>query len=70
MRIPLQIDVGFGDAVVGMANSRIKDFCDLWVLSQRFEFERATLASAIRATFETRRTQPPSPLPLSFTADF
>jgi len=78
VRIPLQIDVGLGDAIVpapedlefptllkapapklkacpkksvvaekfeailklGMANSRMKDFYDLWVLAQRFEFEK------------------------------
>ena len=75
-RIPLQIDVGFGDVItpapveveystllafpaakmraypkesvvaekfealikLGMANSRMKDFYDLWVMSERFEF--------------------------------
>jgi hypothetical protein len=41
---------------LGIANSRMKDFYDLWVLAQRFEFESATLAAAIQATFETRRT--------------
>ncbi len=107
-RIPLQIDVGFGDAIVpspeelefptllkfpaprlnaypkesvvaekfeamvklGMANSRMKDFYDIWVLAQRFEFESAALAAAIQATFETRRTPLPSSLPLAFSAEF
>ena len=36
---------------LGIANSRMKDFYDLWVLAQRFEFESATLAAAIQATF-------------------
>jgi hypothetical protein len=30
---------------LGMANSRMKDFYDLSVLAQRFEFESATLAA-------------------------
>jgi len=40
------------------------------VLAQRFEFENATLAAAIQATFETRRTPLPSSLPLAFSRDF
>jgi hypothetical protein len=35
---------------LGMANSRMKDFYDLLVLAQRFEFQSATLATAIQAT--------------------
>ena len=34
----------------------MKDFYDLCVLAQRFEFESAALAAAIQATFETRHT--------------
>jgi hypothetical protein len=55
---------------LGLANSRMKDFYDLLVLAQRFEFENATLAAAIQATFETRRTPLPSSLPLAFSAEF
>jgi hypothetical protein len=55
---------------LGMANSRMKDFYDLSVLAQRFEFENATLAAAIQATFKTRRTPLPSSFPLAFGADF
>ena len=60
------------EAVVklGMANSRMKDFYDLSVLAQRFEFEKETLAAAIQASFETRRTPLPSSLLLVFSADF
>ena len=108
VRIPLQIDVGFGDAIVpapeelefptllkspapklaaypkesvvaekfeaivklGMANSRMKDFYDLWVLAQRFQFESATLTAAIQATFATRKTALPISLPLALQTDF
>jgi predicted nucleotidyltransferase component of viral defense system len=55
---------------LGMANSRMKDFYDLWVLAQRFEFESATLVAAIQATFETRRTTLPATSPLALRSDF
>jgi predicted nucleotidyltransferase component of viral defense system len=42
--------------VLGERNSRYKDFYDLYVLSERFEFEGEKLAAAVRATFERRRT--------------
>lgn len=107
-RIPLQIDVGFGDAItpepqtviyptlldlpapqlhaypretviaekfqamvqLGMANSRMKDFYDVWMLAQRFEFSGLQLCAAIRATFERRQTALPSSSPLPLTAEF
>ena len=55
---------------LGIANSRMKDFYDLWVLAQRFEFESATLAAAIQATFETRHTTLPASSPMALRADF
>ncbi len=102
-RIPLQIDVGFGDAVtpraevatfpalldfpapqvraypaasvvaekfqamvaLGIANTRMKDFYDLYRLSETQEFDGETLAAAIRATFERRGTAVPTQLPLA-----
>ena len=33
---------------LGIANRRMKDFYDLWVLAQRFEFGSATLAAVFR----------------------
>jgi len=107
-RIPLQIDVGFGDAVtpaakiielptllsmpapslraypketvvaekfqamvvLGMANSRMKDFFDIWVLSRSFSFHGATLCRAIRATFRRRKTELPTAVPLALTDAF
>src|SRR3979411_265842 len=85
-RIPIQVDIGFGDAItpapveiyyptlldapaphlraypvetvvaekfeamvtLGMANSRLKDFYDLWLISQTFEFRRSVLVDAVR----------------------
>jgi len=38
----------------GMANSRMKDFFDIWFLSQRFAFDGAILAEAIRRTAQNR----------------
>ncbi len=107
-RVPLQVDIGFGDAVVppaetieypslldlpplrlrayprevvaaeklqalvqlGMANTRMKDFYDLWMLARQFDFEGERLAQAIAATFERRRTPIPAEAPLSLTSEF
>ena len=107
-KIPIQVDVGFGDAVVpkpepldyptflnfpaprlwvypketviaekmqsmvalGIANSRLKDFFDVWFLSRQFSFDGHPLQQAIRATFDRRRTSLPTEAPLCFTAEF
>jgi predicted nucleotidyltransferase component of viral defense system len=107
-RIPMQIDVGFGDAVtpppemidypvlldlpapwirayprevvvaekfqamvvLGIANSRMKDFFDLWMLASVFDFEGPRLSSAIKATFERRDTRLSSDPPLALTEEF
>lgn len=107
-RIPLQVDIGFGDAItpepqrvtyptlldfpapqlsaypletvvaekfqamvqLGMANSRMKDFYDIWTLARRFSFDGAALAAAIQATFERRRTALPTEPPLALTSGF
>ncbi|MFH1221423.1 MAG: nucleotidyl transferase AbiEii/AbiGii toxin family protein [Candidatus Eisenbacteria bacterium] len=41
---------------LGIFNSRMKDFFDIWLLSQQFGFSGEILASAISRTFETRGT--------------
>lgn len=108
-RIPLQVDVGFGDAVtpapvevsypvlladmpsprlrvyaretavaekveamvtLGLGNSRMKDFFDIWYLAQTFEFDQAILREAIRATFARRQTPLPDEMPVALTATF
>ncbi len=56
--------------MLGMANSRMKDFYDLWFLSQKFEFEEETLCQAIKATFNRRRTPLPTETPLALTPEF
>lgn len=93
-RVRMQIDVGFGDAVLdadpdvelptildfpaprltgyrretaiaeklnamfqhGRLNSRMKDYFDIGLLADAFDFEGAKLAGAIRATFDRRGT--------------
>lgn len=55
---------------LGMLNTRMKDFFDLWSASQKFSFEGSTLSLAVKTTFETRTTTVPSDPPLAFTAEF
>lgn len=45
---------------LGVLNSRMKDFHDIWLLARLFDFDGITLTKAIRKTFERRRTQIPS----------
>lgn len=96
-RIPVQIDIGFGDIVfpapvtidypvlldlpaprlrsypmesvisekffamvsLGLVNSRLKDYFDIYKLAKTFEFDGALLSNAIRATFDRRGTTVP-----------
>ena len=108
-RCPVQIDIGFGDAVVpgpedvlypiilpgmpepqlrvyprytvvaeklealtslGMLNSRMKDFFDLWVLARHSDFDGSVLLRAVAATFERRRTAIPQGLPIGLSDEF
>lgn len=107
-RIPVTVDVGFGDSVepgveeidlpvlldlpaprlrvyaretviaekfqamvvLGRANSRMKDFYDVWLLSQTYDFDHNRLARAISATFARRQTDIPVVLPDAFTPEF
>jgi predicted nucleotidyltransferase component of viral defense system len=100
-RIPITVDIGFGDAVepgiedialpvlldmpspqlrayppetviaekfhamvvLGMANSRMKDYYDVWMLTGAFEFESERLRRAIVATFARRNTLVPEVVP-------
>ena len=41
----------------GVLNSRMKDFYDILWLSQQFHFKGQTLSSALRKTFENRKTE-------------
>lgn len=55
---------------LGIANSRMKDFHDLWVLGSQFNFDGMTLATALARTFERRNTPLPVELPLALTPEF
>lgn len=107
-RTAMQLDVGFGDAVVpgpiwidypelldfgtprllgytlesaiaekyqamvylGMVNSRMKDFYDLWFLARGFSFDGEQLCRAIEATFSRRGTGLPADTPIALTPAF
>jgi predicted nucleotidyltransferase component of viral defense system len=60
------------DAIVqlGMTNSRMKDYYDLWFMSRRFEFAGSVLVSAIRATFIRRETAIPTSAPIGLTSEY
>ncbi|MGB5875421.1 MAG: nucleotidyl transferase AbiEii/AbiGii toxin family protein [Bacteroidota bacterium] len=45
---------------LGMLNSRMKDFYDIWLLSRQFGFDGVKLTKAIRLTFERRGTDLPA----------
>jgi predicted nucleotidyltransferase component of viral defense system len=55
---------------LGIANSRMKDFFDVRFLATSFDFEGELLASAIRATFERRKTAIPATAPVALTPTF
>lgn len=107
-RMRLQVDVGYGDALVpkpqkikyptllelpapylrayqpetviaekfqfmvakGIANSRMKDYYDVWFLSNHFHFNGVNLARAVKATFSRRTTQIPDGVPLGLSEEF
>ena len=108
-RCPVQVDVGYGDAVtpapesveypvmlqefpaprlrvyprytvvaekldaiitLGVANSRMKDYFDLWVLAQYSDFDGAVLRQAIGATLSRRGTDIPKGVPFGLTDAF
>jgi hypothetical protein len=55
---------------LGILNSRMKDFFDLWCLSREFSFDGATLSKAVKTTFKTRGTPVPVDAPLALTPEF
>ena len=107
-RLPIQIDIGFGDAItpeaveivypvlldgpapvlrayppetvvaekvqaivsLGVANTRMKDFYDLWMIAQTFAFAGPVLRDAVQRTFERRRTSWPEQTPAGLSDAF
>lgn len=57
-------------ALLGMANSRLKDYFDLAILLGRETLDTEILASAVAATFTRRGMPVPSALPLGLTEEF
>lgn len=55
---------------LGMANSRMKDYFDLWVLTQHSDFEPEMLRKAIAATLQRRGTAIPVGVPFGLTDAF
>jgi predicted nucleotidyltransferase component of viral defense system len=57
---------------LGIINSRMKDFYDIWFLCQDkdFKFHRDLLCQAIENTFNRRKTEIPIKEPLAFTQEF
>lgn len=54
----------------GIINSRMKDFYDVWLLSELFDHDYAILSNALRNTFERRNVPLPSAMPEAWTAEF
>ena len=56
--------------VLGMANSRMKDFYDIWVMSQKFSFAGSILCDSIQSTFKRRGINIPIDIPFALTDSF
>ena len=56
--------------VLGMANTRMKDYFDLWVLLTEGALEPAELRRAVVATFARRQLAVPSTFPLGLSDAF
>jgi len=107
-RIPITIDIGFGDALtdrdytidypslldmppasirayppatvvaekfqaivaLGLVNSRMKDYYDLWAIHNAQLLKAKELDAAIQATFERRGTDIPRETPIGLSDDF
>lgn len=55
---------------LGIGNSRMKDFFDLFVLAQQFPFDGPLLTRAVASTFARRGTSVPDSSPVAFTEAF
>lgn len=60
------------DAIIllGLQNSRMKDYYDLWTLARRFSFDAAPLAEALDATLKRRGRKLPSQMLSGLTEEF
>ena len=55
---------------LGIANSRMKDFFEGWVLPHPYPFAEPVLTDVFRVTFARRKTPVPAAPPLALTAEF
>jgi predicted nucleotidyltransferase component of viral defense system len=55
---------------LGLANTRLKDFYDIWILAKTHEFQDDRLPQAIAATFARRKTEIPTERPDGLTPAF
>lgn len=55
---------------LGIANSRMKDYFDLWMLAQHTDFDGDTLRQAVQATFQRRNTALTVAAPFGLTDAF
>lgn len=55
---------------LGMANSRMKDYFDLWVLLRNADLDQAILEQAVDATFKRRMTAMPKGIPTGLSDQF
>ena len=56
--------------LLGMTNSRLKDYLDLWILLDHETLDAGILARAIAATFNRRGTLLPTELPIGLSDEF
>ena len=56
--------------ILGMTNSRMKDYFDLWVLLRDDDLDLVKLRQAIEATLIRRQTPPLTGVPVGLTDDF
>jgi predicted nucleotidyltransferase component of viral defense system len=54
----------------GEANSRWKDYYDIYLLANTFEFESQALSEAIKSTFNNRPSKLPDQIPVSLREEF
>jgi len=55
---------------LGMINSRVKDFYDIWFMAESMEFDFQLLREAVLNTFNRRKTTIPKETPTAFTDEF
>jgi len=56
--------------LLGLVNTRMKDFFDVWALARTFDFDGEVLRRSLKATFERRATKLPLAAPLALTPEF